>query len=224
MLYTFYPPLLASPWYYLGAFLLIGGSMIWVVLMVVNMTAWKRDNPGRPVPLAMFAITATATAVGVGGVRRRARARRHLAAAVLRLERSDRRRPRPHAVLGDLHAIVYFWLMPAYIAFYTSGGRGGGRAPLQRHDGAAHLHHVPGVLATRRHAPSPRRPGARFGLQVPAILSDLPGRAADACSPCSRSPPAWKSPDVIAAVAGFWGGSERCPGTSRWCWRSACRW
>src|SRR6266446_6198565 len=30
VLYTFYPPLLASPWYYLGAFLLIGGSMIWV--------------------------------------------------------------------------------------------------------------------------------------------------------------------------------------------------
>jgi len=60
VLYTFYPPLLASPWYYLGTFLLVGGSMIWVVLMVVNMTAWKRDNPGRPVPLAMFAITATA--------------------------------------------------------------------------------------------------------------------------------------------------------------------
>ena len=60
MLYTFYPPLLASSWYYFGAFLLVGGSMIWVVLMVFNMAAWKRDNPGRPVPLAMFAITATA--------------------------------------------------------------------------------------------------------------------------------------------------------------------
>lgn len=58
--YTFYPPLLASVWYYLGALLLIGGSMIWVVLMIFNMVAWKRDNPGRPVPLAMFAITATA--------------------------------------------------------------------------------------------------------------------------------------------------------------------
>ena len=34
VLYTFYPPLLASAWYYLGAALLIGGSMIWVVLMV----------------------------------------------------------------------------------------------------------------------------------------------------------------------------------------------
>src|SRR5216684_4480813 len=60
VLYTFYPPLLASPWYYGGAFLLVAGSMIWVVLMVVNMAGWKRDNPGRPVPLPMFAITATA--------------------------------------------------------------------------------------------------------------------------------------------------------------------
>ena len=60
MLYTFYPPLLGSGWYYFGVLLLVGGSMIWVVLMIYNMAAWKRDNPGQPVPLAMFAITATA--------------------------------------------------------------------------------------------------------------------------------------------------------------------
>jgi cytochrome c oxidase subunit I len=39
VLYTFYPPLLASPWYYGGAFLLIGGSMIWVALMVITAAA-----------------------------------------------------------------------------------------------------------------------------------------------------------------------------------------
>src|SRR5260370_25670931 len=60
VLYTFYPPLLASPWYYLGALLLIGGSMIWVVLVVVNMAAWERDNPDRPGPLARVAIHAHA--------------------------------------------------------------------------------------------------------------------------------------------------------------------
>ena len=46
VLYTFYPPLFGSVWYYLGATLLIGGSMIWVVLMVINMMAWKRDIRG----------------------------------------------------------------------------------------------------------------------------------------------------------------------------------
>jgi cytochrome c oxidase subunit I len=128
VLYTFYPPLLGSGWYYSGATLLIAGSMIWVVLMIVNMMAWKRDNPGKPVPLAMFAITATALiwAWSASGVEV------EMLGVVL---------PR---VLGltvqmdaglartlfsvTLHSIVYFWLMPAYIAFYTlvpqaAGGR-----------------------------------------------------------------------------------------------------
>src|ERR1700751_4562072 len=128
VLYTFYPPLLASPWYYLGAFLLIGGSMIWVVLMVVNMTAWKRDNPGRPVPLAMFAITATALlwAWAASGVL--------IELAGILLPRAFGWGDLIDAALGrtlfsvTLHSIVYFWLMPAYIAFYTlvpeaAGGR-----------------------------------------------------------------------------------------------------
>ena len=128
MLYTFYPPLLASAWYYGGAFLLIGGSMIWVVLMIVNMAAWKRDNPGIPVPLAMFAITATALlwAWAASGV---------LVELVgILLPRAFGWTALIDAGLGrtlfsvTLHRIVYFWLMPAYIAFYTlvpqaAGGR-----------------------------------------------------------------------------------------------------
>src|SRR5262245_56829698 len=51
VLYTFYPPLLGSAWYYSGATLLIGGSMIWAVLMIFNMTAWTRHNPGQPLTL-----------------------------------------------------------------------------------------------------------------------------------------------------------------------------
>jgi cytochrome c oxidase subunit I len=128
VLYTFYPPLLASAWYYLGAFLLIGGSMIWVVLMVVNMAVWKRDNPGRPVPLAMFAITATAYlwAWAASGVL--------IELAGILLPRAFGWSDLIDAALGrtlfsvTLHAIVYFWLMPAYIAFYTLlAGAAGGR-------------------------------------------------------------------------------------------------
>jgi cytochrome c oxidase subunit I len=128
VLYTFYPPLLASGWYYVGAFLLIGGSMIWVVLMIVNMAAWKRDNPGQPVPLAMFATTATAylwawAATGV-----------LLELSCILIPRAFGWTDLIDAALGrtlfsiTLHAIVYFWLLPAYIAFYTlvpqaAGGR-----------------------------------------------------------------------------------------------------
>ena len=128
VLYTFYPPLLANGWFYGGVFLLIAGSMIWVVLMVLNMAAWKRDNPGRPVPLAMFAITATALlwAWAAAGVL--------IELVFILLPRSLGWTTTVDAGLArtlfsvTLHAIVYFWLMPAYVAFYTlvpkaAGGR-----------------------------------------------------------------------------------------------------
>jgi cytochrome c oxidase subunit I len=128
VLYTFYPPLLGSVWYYLGALLLVGGSMIWVVLMVYNMVTWKRDNPGQPVPLPMFATTAMAllwawTASGVTiellGV---------ILPAALGLTTQINAGLARTLFSVTLHAIVYFWLMPAYIAFYTlvpqaAGGR-----------------------------------------------------------------------------------------------------
>jgi cytochrome c oxidase subunit I len=128
VLYTFYPPLLGSAWYYGGAFLLIGGSMIWVALMIVNMVTWKRDHPGQPVPLAMFAITATAMLWA-------------WAASGVLLELAGILLPAAFGLTAEfdvglgrtlfavtLHSIVYFWLMPAYIAFYTlvpqaAGGR-----------------------------------------------------------------------------------------------------
>jgi cytochrome c oxidase subunit I len=128
VLYTFYPPLLGSVWYYLGALLLVGGSMIWVVLMIYNMATWKRDNPRQPVPLPMFAITATAllwawTASGVTiellGV---------ILPTALGLTTQINAGLARTLFSVTLHAIVYFWLMPAYIAFYTlvpqaAGGR-----------------------------------------------------------------------------------------------------
>jgi len=128
VLYTFYPPLLASAWYYFGALLLIGGSMIWVALMIFNMSAWKRDNPGQPVPLAMFAITATAIlwAWAASGV--------IIELLFVLIPQALGLTTQIDVGLGrtlftvTLHAIVYFWLMPAYIAFYTlvpqaAGGR-----------------------------------------------------------------------------------------------------
>jgi hypothetical protein len=62
VLYTFYPPLLASSWYYFGAFLLIGGSMIWVVLM----TTWRHEarQSGRPVGAACVRDHGDGAAVG----------------------------------------------------------------------------------------------------------------------------------------------------------------
>ena len=128
VLYTFYPPLTASPWFYVGLVLVVAASWVWCVLMLVSMAAWKRENPGRPVPLAMFATVANAvlwlwTTVGMAVEV----LYQVLPAAFGLVQTVDVGLSRT-LFSWTLHAIVYFWLMPAYIAFYTmlpraAGGR-----------------------------------------------------------------------------------------------------
>jgi cytochrome c oxidase subunit 1 len=60
VLYTFYPPLTASPFFYIGLVLVVAGSWVWCTIMIVAMALWKRANPGQAVPLAMFATVANA--------------------------------------------------------------------------------------------------------------------------------------------------------------------
>ena len=119
VLYTFYPPMIVSSFYYLGIVLVVVGSWFWVALMAINLRAWKKANPGATMPLAMFGNVAGAylwawTSVGAA-----------VEILVLILPASlgftDTINVGLARVLFSwtLHAIVYFWLMPAYIAFYT---------------------------------------------------------------------------------------------------------
>src|SRR3569832_406595 len=98
-----------------------GGSrvMIWVALMSINLRAWKKAHPGEPIPLAMFANVTTAylwawTSLGAA-----------IEILFLILPVAVGLKSSVDAGLArvffswTLHAIVYFWLMPAYIAFYT---------------------------------------------------------------------------------------------------------
>ena len=128
VLYTFYPPLQGSPFYYIGILIAVLGSWLWIGLMVSHFERWKRDNPGVPVPLAMFATTAGAllwawTSLGVGSE-----------IIFLILPNAFGLTPTIDAGLArvlfswTLHGIVYFWLIPAYTAFYVllpqaAGGR-----------------------------------------------------------------------------------------------------
>ncbi len=119
IMYTFYPPLKAHPLFYIGATLLVVGSWVWCLQMVMTMNAWKKQNPGVPVPLAMYGMTANAilwfiTSLGVASE------------VIFQLipwslgwiETVDVGLART-LFSWTLHAIVYFWLIPAYIAFYT---------------------------------------------------------------------------------------------------------
>jgi cytochrome c oxidase subunit 1 len=119
VLYTFYPPLIGDPLYYIGVVLVVVGSWIWVALMSVNLRAWKTANPGRPVPLAMFANVAGSylwawTAVGAA-----LELLLQLIPVALGLTSTINVGLARVFFSWTLHAIVYFWLIPTYIAYYT---------------------------------------------------------------------------------------------------------
>ncbi|WP_299285213.1 cbb3-type cytochrome c oxidase subunit I, partial [Thermoflexus sp.] len=54
VLYTFYPPLMAHPAFYLGATLLIVGSWVSGANLILTYVAWRRENPGQRTPLMTF--------------------------------------------------------------------------------------------------------------------------------------------------------------------------
>jgi cytochrome c oxidase subunit 1 len=128
VLYTFYPPLTGDATYYIGLVLVVVASWVWCALMIVAMIQWKRANPGRPVPLAHFGTVANAimwlwTTVGVAAEL----LFQVIPAALGWTDTVDAGLART-LFSWTLHAIVYFWLFPAYIAFYTmapqaAGGR-----------------------------------------------------------------------------------------------------
>src|SRR3954447_15149286 len=96
--------------------------------MILAMSQWKGANPGRPVPLAMFATVANAvmwlwTTVGVA-----VELVFQIIPAALGLKAEIDVGLSRTLFSWTLHAIVYFWLIPSYIAFYTmvpqaAGGR-----------------------------------------------------------------------------------------------------
>lgn len=119
VLFTFYPPMQANVLFYLGATLLVVGSWIWCVIMVMMFLQWKKAHPGATVPLPMFATAANAVlwlwaSVGVA---------LEVVFQILpwALGIIDTIDPGLARTLFSwtLHPIVYFWLIPAYIALYT---------------------------------------------------------------------------------------------------------
>jgi cytochrome c oxidase subunit 1 len=119
VLYTFYPPVQANALFYIGATLLVVGSWFWCMVMLVMFAQWKKAHPGETSPLPMFATAANAilwawTSIGVA------------LEAVFQLlpwslglvDTIDVGLART-LFAWTLHPIVYFWLIPAYIALYS---------------------------------------------------------------------------------------------------------
>jgi cytochrome c oxidase subunit 1 len=119
VLYTFYPPLQAHPAFYIGAALLIVGSWFWCATMVLTYRAWRREHPTEPAPLAMHGmlITAILWLIATLGVA--------IEDVVLLIPWSLGLTPTVDPMLARMlfwyfgHPLVYFWLLPAYVVWYT---------------------------------------------------------------------------------------------------------
>jgi cytochrome c oxidase subunit I len=118
VLYTFYAPLKASPWFYLGATLLILGT--WVVAFEIfgNVAYFRRNNPGKPLPLVVFTSAATFLMwlIATLGV---------VAEMGLLVPWAFGWTHGINVMLTRMffwyfgHPLVYFWIMGAYIIWYN---------------------------------------------------------------------------------------------------------
>ena len=128
VLFTFYTPLQAHPAFYIGLVLFIVGSWMAGLDWFRTYRAWRKEHPDDRIPLQTFMVLATMAMwyISTAGV----------AIAVLffilpwSLGLVDSVNPLLTRTLFWYfgHPVVYFWLMPAYLLWYTvlprlAGGR-----------------------------------------------------------------------------------------------------
>ncbi|GGO01226.1 b(o/a)3-type cytochrome-c oxidase subunit 1 [Haloarcula pellucida] len=128
VLFTFYAPMKAHPAFYVGAALIIVGSWIAGLAYFKALWAWRAENPGERIPLKTFMIVTTMlmwyiSTIGVA-----------VEVVVFLIPWSLGLISQVDPLLTRTlfwyfgHPVVYFWLMPAYLVWYTilpklAGGR-----------------------------------------------------------------------------------------------------
>jgi cytochrome c oxidase subunit 1 len=128
VMFTFYPPMKAHWAFYLGLTLVVVGTWLVTLNLALTQRAWRRAHPGERTPLAAFMslVTFAMWTLASAGV----------AAEMLfmLIPWSLGLVPGTDPLLARVlfwftgHPIVYFWLLPAYVSWYTlvprqAGGR-----------------------------------------------------------------------------------------------------
>ncbi len=119
VLYTFYPPLQAHPLFYIGLVLVVISTWLTGIAIASLVFTWKKQNPDSRTPLTAFASLATYIMWSIASA--------GIAVEVLVLiipwtlglvEFIDPQLSRTFFWFTG-HPLVYFWLLPAYVAWYT---------------------------------------------------------------------------------------------------------
>lgn len=119
VMFTFYPPLLASWSFYVGLTLVVVGTWLITLVLALTYRAWRAEHPDERTPLAAFMSLATFVMWSIASV--------GIAAEMLffniplSLGVIQETNPTIARTLFWLtgHPIVYFWLLPAYVSWYT---------------------------------------------------------------------------------------------------------
>jgi cytochrome c oxidase subunit 1 len=119
VLYTFYPPLKAHPAFYIGATLLIVGSWIWGFVVIRSYRVWKREHAGEQAPLALHGMLATVIVWLIATVGVAAEMLFLLIPWSLGLTKTVDPELARMLFWYFGHPLVYFWLLPAYVVWYT---------------------------------------------------------------------------------------------------------
>ena len=119
VLYTFYPPLQAHPAFYIGLTLVVVGSWLWSADIIATYRAWRREHQETAVPLAVHGLLATIIVWLIATVGVAAEMLFQLIPWSLGI--TDRVDPMLARMLFWYfgHPLVYFWLLPAYVVWYT---------------------------------------------------------------------------------------------------------
>lgn len=126
VMFTFYPPLKADALFYIGLTLVVVGTWLVEVNLVLTYRAWRAENPGvmTPLPAFMALVTLTMWVICTLGIASEM--------LFLLIPWSLGLVTGTDPVLARTlfwftgHPIVYFWLLPAYISWYTLVPRAAG--------------------------------------------------------------------------------------------------
>jgi cytochrome c oxidase subunit 1 len=119
VLYTFYPPLIAKPSFYIGLVLLVVGTWLVSLNLFKTYAGWRRDNPGVRCPLGVFGVMMNFVMWVIATISVATLILVMLLPASLGI--IDKTDPQMARVLFWFfgHPLVYFWLFPAYVSWYS---------------------------------------------------------------------------------------------------------